>query len=126
MQTIRLQLDHSIFHCPVTGHLIRDYESFKTSPATVFVYVDEIGDFAHIVPDLNKIWEKTKENRKNFQDELESFERFAGGIDDDAIVCFEITTSEMGCGPVSSTIRIGIDMNYCDEDPGSRPLTGEG
>lgn len=44
------------------------------------------------------------------------FEEFVKKVPSKSIVCFEVTTHGMGCGPVSFTIRLGIDMNFCADD----------
>jgi hypothetical protein len=115
MQTVKLQLDHSNFYCPVTGQLIVNDEVFQASPATVFTYIDEVGEFEHILPELNEIWEGVEAETDDDDFEIDRFEKFVKKIEDGAIVCFEITTFGMSCGPVSSTVRIAINMNYCDQ-----------
>ena len=43
------------------------------------------------------------------------------------LIVFSITTRGMACGPVSSTVHVGIDMNYCtDEDEDSENDEDEG
>lgn len=115
MQNVQLQLDHSSFYCPVTGQLISSDEVFQASPATVFTYIDEAGEFEQIVPELHEIWERVEAEASDDDFAEDLFEKFAKEIDDDAIVCFAITTFGMACGPVSSTVRIAINMNYIDE-----------
>ena len=124
MQIVRLQLDHSNFYCPVTGQLIVNDEVFQASPATVFTYIDEVGEFEHILPELNEIWEGVEAEADDDDFAIDLFEKFVEKIEDGAIVCFEITTFGMACGPVSSTVRIAINMNYCDENPQVQPLEG--
>jgi hypothetical protein len=95
--------------------LISNDEVFQPSPATVFAYLDDVNDFEEISPELNELWERVKEEAEDDDFGTDLFEKFAERIKDDAIVCFEITTCGIACGPVSSTIRIAINMNYYDE-----------
>jgi hypothetical protein len=115
MQKVSLELDHFNFYCPVTGKLISSDQSYKASPATVFTYVDESGEFEDIIPELKEIWERVQEESGDEDCAIDLFEKFVETIRDDGIVCFEITTCGIACGPVSSTVRIAINMNYCDE-----------
>jgi len=117
MQTVRLELDHANFYCPVTGKLITNHEVFQASPATVFTFVSDVGEFGQITPELQELWDSVEAEAEADEDDfaMDLFEKFAEKIKDDAIVCFEITTFGMACGPVSSTVRIAINMNYCDE-----------
>lgn len=115
MQTVKLELDHSNFYCPVTGQLITGDQVFQASPATVFTYVSEVGEFEQITPELKELWDSVEAEADEDDFDIDLFEKFAEKIEDDAIVCFEITTFGMACGPVSSTVRIAINMNYCDE-----------
>ncbi|MFN9602313.1 MAG: hypothetical protein ACK6A7_02565 [Planctomycetota bacterium] len=116
MQRVMLDLDHSNFYCPVTGKLIADDDSFEASPATVFTYVNEVGEFDTIAPELLAIWEQVEAETDEEDFDADPFEIFCQRIEDDSIVCFEITTHGFACGPVSSTVRIAINMNYCNEE----------
>jgi len=116
MQIVNLDLSHFNFYCPVTGQLISNDELFEESPATVFSYIDEVQEFQKIVPDLEEIWKKIEDEADEDDFPWDLFEKFAGKIKNDSIVCFQITTRGMACGPVSSTVRIGINMDYQSED----------
>jgi hypothetical protein len=116
MQIVKLCLDHQNFHCPVTGQRITSDETYEPSPAMVFMYLDEIGEFQDIDPDLQEVFDEVE---SEFGDELwpdELFAKFCDRIQSEGLVCFEIATHGMACGPVSSTVRIGIDMNYQPQD----------
>ena len=115
MQTIKLDLSNSdfSFFCPVTGKRIVGPECFEPSAATVFTYLDEIGEFEHLSDELKKVAEALEDADV---DMFDFFESFSQQIKSDSVVSFEITTHGMACGPVSSTVRIGIDMDYRDRD----------
>lgn len=112
MQLVKLDLNHDNFFCPVTGQVILNgEEAFHASPATIFCYVDEVSDFETISEEAKSIFEKLViDEDEDSADEI--FEKFASTYADNNIVCFVITTSGMACGPVSSTVRVGIQMNY--------------
>jgi|TARA_Y100000310_G_scaffold344647_1_gene458526 hypothetical protein len=121
MQTIRLHLDHFNFFCPVTGEHILGSDEFKVSPATEFVFSLNDSMFEHAESKYEKIWDdlQEKENQLFEDDSDEDFdcwEEFKKTIKDNSIIVFEITTSGMACGPVSSTVCIGINMNYIPEE----------
>ena len=117
MQKVILDLSHEYFYCPVTGHLIKDDHSYQPSPATLFTFVDEVGDFETLHPNLQGKWDKIKEQAENDEEEEDYidtenlFDRFLEQVNITSLVCFIITTRGIACGPVSSTVRIGIDMN---------------
>jgi hypothetical protein len=120
MQQVELNLDHDYFFCPVTGDQIFGPEHFKPSPATVFVFTPESGEFETIHEELAKLDEKVNTEAVMEEDSWGRFERFCQALKGRSnIVVFSITTRGMACGPVSSTVHIGIDMNYQpDEDEG--------
>lgn len=112
MQLVQLDLAHDNFFCPVTGQaILRGEEAFHASPATVFCYVDEVDEFETISEEAKSIFD-TLEIDEDEDSTDEIFEKFAKMYSDNNVVCFVITTSGMACGPVSSTVRIGIQMNY--------------
>lgn len=123
MTLIELCLHHDNLYCPATGHHILSSEHFSPSPATEFVFPVEGDDFECISPELKRIDEKV--NPEGWEDELLDedddldqpgrIERFLDAIvDNPHLVVFKITTSGMACGPVSSTVYVGIDMDFHD------------
>jgi hypothetical protein len=127
MKKIDLDLDHVNFYCPVTGEQIISSELCTPSPATAFIYLDEIGDFVEISDEFTEINEKVIE-KENEEEEFFHFESFMKAIKKiKNLIVFSITTRGMACGPASSTVHIGIDMNYCtDEDEDSENDEDEG
>ena len=111
MQEVNLVLDHYDFFCPVTGEKILWQEDCKSSPATAFIYVKYSQEFPFITPDLLKIFEE-KCDFEDKGDDLEPYERFLLEIKDmPNLVVFNMTDSES-----SIMIRVGIDMNYSQEE----------
>lgn len=118
MQKVVLDLSHEYFFCPVTGQLIKDDHTYQPSPATMFTFVDDVGEFETLHPDLQEKWDKVKEQAEHEEEDEgdyigteDLFDRFLEQVNNPSLVCFIITTRGMACGPVSSTVRIGIDMD---------------
>lgn len=123
MQQIDVEMDTGRFFCPVTGQQICDPEDVtQPSPATMFVYYNEVGEFDFVTKDLEALAEKAREDVEeaevNGDDEgPESvFDHFLTLVDaaqtHPNIAVFVITTHGMACGPVSTTFAIGIDMAH--------------
>jgi hypothetical protein len=68
-----------------------------------------------ILSELNEIWKGVEAEADDDDFATDFFEKFAEKLEGGAVVCFEITTFGMACGPVSFTVRIAINMNYCDD-----------
>ena len=112
MQIVDLDLNHDNFFCPVTGQaILRGDEEFKASPATVFCYVDEVSDFEFISDKAKAIFDSLEiDEDEDYAEDI--FKKFAAAYSEKNLVCFVITSSGIACGPFSSTVRIGIQMNY--------------
>jgi hypothetical protein len=108
MQQITLKLDHGNFYCPITGQNILSSENCEASPATIFIYLDEIGDFAHTSDDLAEVQDSLDDD----SDESELDQFLAAIKDTKNLVVFSITVNN---GPFSNAVHVGIDMNYCKE-----------
>lgn len=121
MHHIQLDLNHDNFYCPATGFHMLSEEHYKPSPATLFVYPEDAGEIEWYSRELEKLEAtiNTEEIVEECEDGLSNVERFLAAIKDKPnLVVFTITTSGMACGPVSSTVHLGIDMNYCEERKG--------
>ena len=113
MQEVELILYHLNFYCPVTGQQIVDSEFHEPSPATVFTYLDELGEFQDIDPEFRDVFDSIEKKDGDCADNI--FAKLKERITNEAIVCFTITFRGMACGPVATTVRIGIDMNHADQ-----------
>lgn len=119
MHHVQLNLDHDNFFCPVTGFHMLSEEHYEPSPATLFVYIEDAGEFEWYSRELEKLEStvNTEEIEDECEDGLSNIERFLVAIKDKPnLVVFTITTSGIACGPVSSTVHIGIDMDYSKKD----------
>lgn len=116
MQLVNVNIDHHDFYCPVTGRQILGGDLYEPSPATVMTYLDDISMIMQandeMLPKLNLMGLDVEEEA-----ELEQLDTL--GMKDN-IVCYKISTCGMSCGPVQSSVRIIIDMNYINyhEDGG--------
>ena len=109
MQNIELNLSHHNFYCPTTGKAIVSDEHFEPSNATLFAFLDDINEFIFIRDDLD-LRGRALENDEGSADQL--IGKLLENVDSTNFACYSITTSGMACGPVSSTIRIAVDMDY--------------
>lgn len=112
MQQIELNLSHHDFYCPVSGKQIVGTETpFEPSEATLFCFLDEIREFQYAEKWIEDLYNDYMEQTDN--DHLEAFDELLHAISKKHFnaICFSITTSGMACGPVSSTVHFGIDMD---------------
>lgn len=119
MHHVQLYLNHDIFYCPATGFHILIAEHYEASPATLFIYPEDAGEFEWYSRELVKLEAtiNTEDVVDECEDGLSNLERFMAAIKDKPnLVVFTITTSGIACGPVSSTVHICIDMDYCEEE----------
>lgn len=108
MQELQLNLDHQNFYCPVTGDAILSEDRYQPSAATVFTYVDEIGDFQDLSPELESIVDELSLG----DSDASLFERLRQRLKDEHLVCFNLAIRGMGYGSEVARVRIGINMNY--------------
>ena len=126
MQQVELNLSHNNFFCPVTGEQICGDEVANPDVTSVrFIYLPEAEDFETIHPDLEAIADQIRDEiaAKEEADEdfcKEFFDLFKEALNKDeaneSLVIYSISTKGMGCGPITETIHIGIDMDYEVED----------
>ena len=112
MQIIELELSQDSFFCPVTGHHIQGAQHFEPSPAMVAGWHSEIIDEPLALEDPVKDPWDAYVKKVDEADEGYDIKEFLRGIKNENLVCFEITTGGMACGPVWSTVWFVIDFNY--------------
>jgi hypothetical protein len=112
MQKINLDLSHFNFFCPVTGIQIASETEFNPSPALKYYYFD--GYFIHLSEDSKPLLADLDINLDDETPEInwDNFEIIQNKLASKNLVLFEITTSGVACGPMSSTAYICIDMDY--------------
>ena len=104
--------------CPVTGQRIQGEETFSPSPATRFVYVDDISEFEMIDPPFQAIWDEVSETEDEEDYENGICARFCERVAEQfpSVVIFDLTSHGIACGPASSRVIIGIDLAYNAND----------
>ena len=119
MHHVQLDLNHDYFYCPATGFLNLNSAYYEASPATLFVYPEDDGEFEWYSREFEKLEAtiNTEDVVDECEDGLSNVERFLAAIKDKPnLVVFTITTSGIACGPFSSTVHICINMDYCKEE----------
>jgi hypothetical protein len=122
MNLFKLDVDDSLdFFCPRTGSLILGPEYFDPSPATAFVYIPEICEFETIEDGLEEIWDELEERYGEEESPWDLWGRFLQRVAKDRpnVLVFAFTSHGMACGPVSSTVYVGIDFGYATEVEGN-------
>ncbi len=126
MQIVPLELSHNIFFCPVTGVQLLSLDDYHCSAATLFHFIDIEGDylvdpkpkiellFNEALEDINNGLYEDYDFRYDYSDEAKAFEIlvYQKLKLENNYVLFEICTTSFACGTISSTLYIGIDMNY--------------
>jgi hypothetical protein len=112
-----LDLDHFNFFCPATGvQILGDELCDDSVPSLMGYWVDlSFEDPVLKNPDLHAAWESfssayAEENEEDSPGH-EDLTAFLKVYDAPNWAVFEITTSGMACGPVSSTVWLVIDLN---------------
>jgi len=114
MKIIELNLSHDNFYCPVTGCHIQGNQHFEPSPAMTGGWHSDIIDEPLIVTGLLKTkWEEYIEKIET-KDECIDIIDFLNSVNSDSLVCFEISTSGVSCGPFATTVWFVIDFNFSE------------
>jgi hypothetical protein len=119
MQVIRVELEFGRvlerFHCPLSGQRILYEEDFQPSPAMCGAWADfDISEPMHLTDKIRDAWEQFSANGDDIWDK--GIRGFLEELQSDALVAFEITTSGMACGPVSSTVWMVFDMWWTEDE----------
>jgi hypothetical protein len=115
MNLLEMDVDQSFtFHCPITGALILSADGFEPSAATAFSFCPEAGDFDMAGRSLRSLWRTLNDRYGDDEFFPDLWRRFCRRLAKrkPEIVIFGFTSHGMACGPVSSTIYLGIDFSY--------------
>lgn len=115
MNLVKMDVDQSFtFHCPITGALILSPDRFEPSAATAFSFSPEAGDFDIARRSLRSLWRTLNDRYGDDEFFPDLWGRFCRRLAKrkPEIVVFGFTSHGMACGPVSSTIYLGIDFSY--------------
>ena len=122
MNLFELDIDDSFdFFCPVTGAQILGPDFFSPSPATVFTFSPEAGDFDSIDEPYKLIWDAIEEQFSEDEFGSDLWNRFCERLrkEHPNLLVFGFTSHGMACGPVSNTIYVAIDFAFATEDEGA-------
>jgi hypothetical protein len=117
LQIARIRLEQMNLFCPVTGNRISDGESeVIPSPATLFIYLHETGDFEYIRADLREVYDKI--NDSNNEDDENAYDIFlSNGFEkSQSVLLLSLCYRGMACGPVSTIVDYCFDLNYSLEN----------
>lgn len=95
---IKQTWEDTVFHCPVCGAMVCEHGEMTTKPCAhvLFSWVDQVGEFTNIVPELKPI----VEDEDFFHP---SDEEFLEKCPDNAVL-FALESKSMACGPVYCTV----------------------
>ena len=107
--------------CPACGKQTVDPEDGLVEPPCPhleFLYLTEIDEFEYIKENVKDLLEKERQagdaeedGKEEERDEMSDYELLKNHMSrDSTFVIFELTTSGMACGPVSSTVCIGYRL----------------
>jgi hypothetical protein len=115
MNLVEMDVDQSFtFYCPITGELILSPDRFEPSAATAFSFCPEAGDFDMARRSLRSLWRTLNDRYGDDEFFPDLWRRFCRRLakQKPEIVVFGFTSHGMACGPVSSTIYLGIDFSH--------------
>ncbi|TQF29770.1 hypothetical protein [Bradyrhizobium sp. UNPA324] len=112
--------------CPITGEIVAvgyDPETgefaegceqpvWQKIPTVLFHYIPEVGEFDYIKPELQNEIDRTRTAMGEGAEDLDDFELLqdhVGSIGRAPLV-FCLTTHGMACGPISTSIYVGLDL----------------
>lgn len=111
MKIFEINLPHETFYCPVTGACLQtDTDGFADDvPSVVGYWIGEVVEEPIIKDEnLQEAWDVFVEN--DGSDDMPT--RFLSEYNNLNWVVFELTTSGIACGPMSSTIWYVINLAY--------------
>ena len=102
------------FFCPACGASVVSAETGVAEdpcPHLRFVYIADVCEFAYLDTALGiDLQEAEKVADESKDDDWSPLDTVEKSIDEKAGILFEFTTGGMACGPVWSTIFIGIEL----------------
>lgn len=100
-------------HCPRTGKLVAqpdDYVEQPASPYVAFVYINEVGLFDYIRPDLEAKLNSAMQTMDEDED-TSTLELLLSVMDAAHVpLVYAIHTSGMACGPSWTTVTFGFEL----------------
>ncbi len=112
--------------CPITGSVVlAGYDpatgefaegvvkpNWEKIPTALFQYLSEIDEFTYIKPELQAVIDRKRQELSEDADDLDDFEILGEHVTNlgAAPLVFCLTTHGMACGPVSSSVYVGLDL----------------
>ena len=96
------------FYCPACGAEVMGEEGFASCPHLLFTYLDLVGEFEAVAPDLADLVQAVRSEEDRDEDPVDAL---LGHLDSKSILAFSLTTSGMACGPVSATLSLAFDLS---------------
>ncbi len=119
MNLFEIDIDEAFdFYCPITGAQILGPDFFHPSPATVFTFSPEAGDFESIEEPYRSVWNQVEEKYADSEWGSDLWNRFCNRLLEEHphILVFGFTTHGIACGPVSNKIYVAIDFAFGEAD----------
>ena len=110
--------DPPALHCPRTGELVvsdgEDEVDQPASPYVTFIYPEVVGDFVYLRDDLKARMDATRAEiaaAGGDPDDLSDIDLLLEQVPlGEVPMVYELRTSGMACGPVSSLLWVGFDL----------------
>lgn len=112
MKSVEVDLEDAKLFCPATGQQILSEEACKPSPATLFIYVEDENVFEFVRPELKVLADKVEETSWLDLENGRPIDSLLSAISSAAAVDFVVKLSGIACGPVSTTVHIGVDLAH--------------
>ena len=119
MNLFEIDIDEAFdFYCPITGSQILGPDFFHPSPATVFTFSPEAGDFETIDEPYRSIWNEVEEEHSDDDWGSDLWNHFCQRLREEHpnLLIFGFSTHGIACGPVSNTIYVAIDFAFGDAE----------
>ena len=95
-------------HCPVCGVKLLSPDGEGECPHLAYTYFDEVGEFTSVAPHLEEVLSAVLDDEEADEHPVDLA---ATKIQAKSILHLSVETSGMACGPVSSTVYLGIDFS---------------
>lgn len=96
------------FYCPVCGKAVttENGPSDDICGHVKFLYVDEVGEFEFIDSNYESLLKEF-----DYESDDDQIEFLMKKVKSESAIAFNLTTSGIACGPVSSSVTYGVDFN---------------
>ena len=111
MQVIQLTKSGFQFYCPITGEKAFHDDGEPNAKSVRGIWVDaEPSEPCYLTSELENAWNDYKIGREACEEFCNPCE-FLKSVDKEGWIAFEITNTESGYGPVTTTTWAALDLN---------------